>query len=97
MGSQGRKGTIKQHYFSALCGAVETYVSLTQLDGKIELSFPRLSKTVNAVINTRPDEQRNGRDLLEQIRSTVSISFEVGEYFSIYYLCFYILNKKEHN
>ena len=79
MGSQGRKGTINQHYFSALCGAVETYVSLIQLDGKIELSFPRLSKTVNAVINTRLDEQRRGQDLLDRIRSKVSISFEVGK------------------
>ena len=91
MGSQGCKGNIEPSYFKALCTAVETFVSLTQLEAKNELSCPKLARTVNAVINNRPDENRKGIDLLNRIRSTVSISFQVGKFSQEIIYGFYII------
>ena len=53
---RGTKGSIPPRAYKALCGAFESYVKLSAVDGDVDITRPTLTKLVNTCINKMPDE-----------------------------------------
>ena len=75
---RGTKGSIPPRAYKALCGAFESYVKLSAVDGDVDITRPTLTKLVNTCINKMPDEKRLRRNLLERIQNDLAGTIDIG-------------------
>ncbi len=76
---RGNPGTIPQVAYRALLEAVTSFISIHQASGKQEHKMSEISKIVNDVVNSNPDENRRGNQLMERLRKDFGPEINLGK------------------
>ena len=77
---RGPKGKIPLKAFKALCGAVETYATITQARGDMTVDRPRLIRMANACINKQEGQgARKDRWLFDRIQAEIGDVLSLGK------------------
>ena len=76
----GRKGRIDFEHYKALCGAVESFCTITQASGTRTITRPELVRRINALVNYKEGPgSRTKRYLLERIEKDIGSTMELGK------------------
>ena len=75
----GEKGSIPPRAYKALCGAFETYVKLSALDGTSQLTIKLLAERLNSCVNKMTNEDQKHRHLYDRVLDDLGQTLDIGK------------------